>query len=319
MAWLVTGAAGYLGSHLVRQPGAWIALDSLATGRRERIPAGVAFEHVDINDAIALDGVFTRHAIEGVVHLAALKSVPESVADPARYEHVNVEGTRTLLEVMAAHGVDPIVFASSAAVYGPVDPAAGSAIAEGAVLNPVNPYGQTKVTAERLVQDHAHRTGGGCVILRVFNVTGVTDGVDLDAARGGVVHAAVSAAARDHTFDVLGTDYPTPDGTCVRDYVHIQDVARAFELATLRVEQLRGSVLIANIGTGRGTSVLEVTEAVGAATGRPLRMHHQPRRAGDVPVAVANVDLARTALDWEASRGLAQMVASLVSAADKAV
>ena len=311
MAWLVTGAAGYLGSHLIRQPGDWVGMDSLVSGSRDRVPDGVPLEVADITDRTAVDAILAHHPIEGVVHLAALKSVPDSMSDPAAYERTNVSGTRTLVEAMSARGIRHLVLASSAAVYGPVDERLGHAIDESTALHPANPYGETKVAAERIVEEFAATAGGGCAILRIFNVAGIEVGLDPEASAGGVIFAAVEAAFADTPFDLTGSDYPTPDGTCVRDYVHVVDVARALAAAAERATGLEARTITANIGTGRGTSVLGVVDAVQRVTGRALDVERRPRRAGDIPVAVASVEAAKRELGWTPALDLDRMITGL--------
>lgn len=301
MAWLVTGAAGYIGSHLLRQRADWVALDNLASGRRDCVPEGTPFHTVDITDIAAVGAVFAAHNITGVVHLAALKRVADSVSNPGEYERVNVDGLQIVLNAMAAHGVRALVFASSAAVYGPLDQVAGASISETAELHPANPYGATKLTGERMVAEFAEATASSYVTLRSFNAAGTSAG---PANAGGLVELAAAAALSGHALPVFGTDYPTADGTCVRDYVHIDDVVAAIMSAIAVTAAKPTNHLTVNVGSGHASSVLDVVQAMERASGRRVLLDRQGHRPGDIPVAVANVALARHELGWRASRSL---------------
>lgn len=304
---MVTGAAGYIGSHLVNQPGDWVAVDNLASGRRTAIPAHVPFHAVDVTNAEALASVFNVHDIEGVVHLAALKRVADSVKNPAEYERVNVGGLQATLAAMRHTGVATLVFASSAAVYGPLDAAAGASIAEDAPLHPANPYGHTKLAGEQLVADFAAASGAACVTLRAFNAGGTSLG---PPHAGGLVELVAEAALTRRPLPVYGTEYPTADGTCVRDYVHIDDVVSAIRAATVWTGAHREATVTLNVGTGKGTSVQDVIRAVEEASGRTIVVDSQANRPGDVPVAVADVTRAVSELDWQPRHTLADIAHS---------
>lgn len=316
---LVTGGAGYIGSHVVRQLGAAgeevLTLDTLATGFREAVKAGELIVG-DTGDAALLERLFTEHRIETVMHFAAHTVVPESVADPLKYYRNNTCSSRTLLEAAHKHRVRHFVFSSTAAVYGIPD---GGRAAEDAPTAPINPYGTSKLMTEWMLRDLADAGGPRYVALRYFNVAGCEPGGSIGQSTPNatllVKVACEAATGRRPGVSVFGTDYPTPDGTGLRDYIHVEDLATA-HLDALSYLRAGGASTTLNCGYGHGFSVREVLAAVEAAAGAPLRVSEEPRRAGDPPelVAVAerihdvlgwtprhdNLDLiVRTSLDWE--------------------
>lgn len=315
MTWLVTGGAGYIGSHVVRamhEAGlAAVIVDDLSTGHAARLADDDTLIRLSLQDVDALRATFRASDVDGVVHLAAKKDVSESLLAPTDYWHHNVGGLTNLLAVMAEHGITRLVYSSSAAVYGA---AAGPAIAEDTVCAPTNPYGQTKLEGERLVAEYARDAGAACVALRYFNVAGAASGTLGDHDGTNLVQRAVRAAADGTGLQIFGTDYPTPDGTCIRDYVHVEDVASAHLAAMAWVDGHGGGFTPLNVGTGHGSSVLQVIAAVSASSGRPIVTEAVGRRQGDPPVAVADVGKAASMLGWRSRRTLEEMVASAWSA-----
>jgi UDP-glucose 4-epimerase len=297
---LVVGGAGYIGSHAVRsltQAGhtVWV-FDNLSQGHAESVPPQRLIRG-DLLDRTALETVFQRHAIEAVMHFAAFASVPESVRDPARYYQNNVVGALTLLDAMRARGVPRIVFSSTAAVYGIPD---SVPITESSPKQPINPYGFTKLAIEQAMADYAHAYGLGFAALRYFNACGAssdaTIGEDHDPETHLIPIILQVALGQRESLAVFGTDYPTPDGTCIRDYIHVEDLADAHLRALDRIEPGRG--LIYNVGTGVGMSVRQVLDAARRVTGRPIAEVEHPRRPGDPPSLVASPDAIRRDLGW---------------------
>ncbi|MBI4566963.1 MAG: UDP-glucose 4-epimerase GalE [Planctomycetes bacterium] len=300
---LITGGAGYIGSHcaraLAREGWAVTVLDRLSTGHREAVP-GIPLVVGDVADAPLVRGLLANGAFDVVLHFAAMSLVGESASQPETYWRNNVGGTLSLVEAMGAlsrAGPPALVFSSSAAVYGDTGE---EFIAEHAPLNPTSPYGDTKLAAERLIRAAGAARGFHCACLRYFNAAGAEEG----GAHGEDHHPEshliprVLAAARDGTeVEVFGDDYPTPDGACVRDYVHVDDLAAAHRLAAERLLEGETSLTL-NLGAGVGASVWEVLAAVESVTGRRVRRRVAPRRPGDPARLVARSDAAREALGW---------------------
>jgi UDP-glucose 4-epimerase len=299
---LVVGGAGYIGSHAVRYlQGAdhdvWV-FDNLDYGHAAAVPGGRLIEG-DLADRAALTGVLRRLEIEAVMHFAAFASVPESVADPARYYQNNVVGALNLLDAMRAAGVPRLVFSSTCAVYGipGVVP-----ITEDTPTRPINPYGFTKLVIERAIADYAHAYGLGGAALRYFNASGADEDATIGEDHAPETHLIplflqVALGQREHVT-VHGTDYPTPDGTCIRDYIHVTDLADAHLRVLERIEP--GRLKVYNVGTGVGASVRQVLDAARRVTGHPIPVMEGPRRAGDPPALVAAADAARRELGWSA-------------------
>ena len=298
---LVTGGAGYIGSHVVRQLGAMgedvLALDTLVSGFREAVKAGELIVG-DTGDAALLERIFTEHRIDTVLHFAAHTIVPESVADPLKYYRNNTCSSRTLLEAAHKHGVRHFVFSSTAAVYGIPD---GGHAAESSPTVPINPYGTSKLMTEWMLRDLAEAGGPRYVALRYFNVAGCEPGGSIGQSTPKatllVKVACEAAAGRRAGVSIFGTDYPTPDGTGLRDYIHVEDLATA-HLDALRYLRAGGESTTLNCGYGHGFSVREVLAAVEAANGAPLNISEEPRRAGDPPELIAVADRIREVLDW---------------------
>ncbi len=307
---LVTGGAGYIGSvvaaELLAAGHEVVVVDDLSTGHADAVPAGAIFVRCGIAD---VGPVLDEHPVDAVIHFAARSLVAESVRDPARYWHNNVAGTLALLEAMRARAVNRIVFSSSAATYGE---AAESPIPETAPPRPVSAYGASKLAVELALSDYARAYGIAAVSLRYFNVAGALHRADASygerhATETHLIPLALRAAAgQAPELALYGTDYPTPDGTCIRDYVHVVDLADA-HLRALPAAQ-PGLHHIVNVGSGSGYSVREVIDAVRSVTGRALPVREQPRRDGDPAHLVAAIDTAANLLRWHPQRDLTRMV-----------
>jgi UDP-glucose 4-epimerase len=316
---LVTGGAGYIGSHscveLLAAGHDVVVLDNLdnsspvALERVRELAGPVEFHEGDVRDGATLDRIFALHAIDAVVHFAGLKAVGESVVEPLRYYDNNVGGTGALLAAMAVHGVHWIVFSSSATVYGAP---AVVPITEGAPLAPINPYGRTKLVVEQMVHDVvATSPEWRAVLLRYFNPVGAHPSGRIGEDPRGIPNNLMPftmqvAAGRHDEVRVFGDDYSTPDGTGVRDYVHVVDLARGHVDALRALDTIEGCRPV-NLGTGRGYSVLEVLDAASAAVGRELPRRVVARRPGDAAVVYADPTLAASLLGWRAERTLADM------------
>ncbi|ALA19937.1 MULTISPECIES: UDP-glucose 4-epimerase GalE [unclassified Chelatococcus] len=303
MTVLVTGGAGYIGSHMVlalRDAGREVVvLDNLSTGFRWAVHPEAAFVEGDCGDEALLGKVIREHGVDAIVHFAGSIVVPDSVADPLGYYLNNTVRSRALIAAAVANGVPRFLFSSTAAVYGD---AKESPIVETAPLDPVSPYGTSKLMTEMMLRDTARAHPLKYVALRYFNVAGADP-----AGRSGqssprathLIKVATQAALGERThLDVFGTDYPTPDGTCLRDYIHVSDLARAHVLALDHLAA-GGESAVFNCGYGRGYSVLEVIEAVKRVSGVDFPVNHAPRRAGDPAALVAGAGRIRETLGWK--------------------
>jgi UDP-glucose 4-epimerase len=299
---LVTGGAGYIGSHTVQQlrerGEQVVVLDNLSTGFRQSVE-GVKMVEGDVGDSTLVGQVLREHGVETVIHFAAHTIVPESVSEPLKYYGNNTCQTRSLLASCLAHGVKHFVFSSTAAVYG--IPAEGLA-AEDAHLAPINPYGTSKLMSEWMLRDVGAASPMRYVVLRYFNVAGSDPGGRIGQSTRKAtllikVACEASVGKREHV-SIYGTDYPTADGTGVRDYIHVQDLANAHLLA---VDYLAagGASQTLNCGYGHGYSVREVLQSVERVSGSPLKILEMPRRPGDPPSLVAKSDRVRQVLGWK--------------------
>lgn len=299
---LVAGGAGYIGSHCVRQLQAAghepVVIDNLVYGHRTAVGADVPFHQVDFGDAAALEGVFSSYRFDVVMHFGAYCYVGESVTNPIKYYRNNVAAPLTLLEVMLKHGVKKFVFSSTCATYGVP---ARLPITEDLPQAPINPYGQTKLDLENLLKSLARSSGLSFAAFRYFNAAGAAEdariGEDHDPETHLIPLAIWAAQGRGPALQVFGTDYPTPDGTCLRDYVHVDDLSRAHIASFAKLEQ-PGTQLFYNLGTGTPTSVKEVIAAVEKVTGLKVPVNFGPRRAGDPAALFANATKAQTELGW---------------------
>jgi len=300
---LVTGGAGYIGSvvvdQLLERGFKVVVLDDLSAGHRQAVSRGAGFVQGNVGNRELVESLLERERIEAIIHLAAFALVPESVAQPQKYVTNNVTAARVLLEAAVRAKIRRFVFSSSCAVYG--HPAT-IPITEDSPLAPVNPYGETKRDFERLLADVGQKQGIGVVSLRYFNASGATErlGEDHDPETHLIPNVLAAALGKRAALEVYGTDYPTADGTAVRDYVHVADIAAA-HLRALDVELDGNSAVAVNLGTGTGRSVREVVEAARRVTGRAVPTIERPRRPGDPPELVAAVGRAATLLGWRAS------------------
>ena len=302
MSILVTGAAGYIGSVcsevLISRGMPVIALDSLLEGHRGAVPPGATFCQVDLADRAQLEAVFTKHKVDAVMHFAAEALVAKSVREPSIFYATNVASGVNLLDAVTRHAVKKFIFSSTAATYGEPEIVP---IPEDHPKAPINPYGKSKLTFEQILVDYKLYTGLKYVTLRYFNAAGASSTCGenhrvethliprvLDAAAGSLPHV-----------DVFGTDYPTPDGTCVRDYIHVLDIADSHVRALEEIDRVTGEAF--NVGNSRGFSILEVIDAAERITGRKIPRKLGPRRPGDPAVLVASKEKLKRVLGWEAS------------------
>lgn len=308
---LVTGGAGYVGSvvtdGLLRAGHRVMVVDNLQQGHRQAVPEGADFVQADIADAGALDAAFGRLPIDAVMHMAGETVVEYSTTDPRRYFANNVVGGLNLLDAMLRHNVRRMVFSSSAAVYG--EPLTAP-IEEDHPRNPINSYGLTKLMFEQIMGWYGTAYGLRHVSFRYFNAAGATDRLGEDhVPETHLIPAVLKAALGGQAVSVFGTDYPTKDGSCVRDYVHVADIAAAHILALGKLDTIRSGAF--NLGNGQGYSVLEVIEVVSRVTGVRIPVTLAGRRAGDPAVLVASSGRARSELGWSPQHpGLEDIVAS---------
>jgi UDP-glucose-4-epimerase GalE len=315
---LVTGGAGYIGSHVVRAlleaEHEVRVVDDLSTGHRALVERnGVPLHLGDCGDRAVLDAALP--GCDAVVHVAGKALVPESVRDPGPYFRVNCEAGRAILEAMRAHGVRRLVFSSTCAVYGLPD---ALPITEETPRRPISPYGASKLAFEHVLEAYAAAHGIAALALRYFNVAGAHPKGDLGELHHPETHLipnVLRAVRTGEPLDLFGTDYPTRDGTAERDYIHVEDLARAHALALARLDDLgppaaRPYGIALNLGIGRGATVLEVLRAVEEVTGRPVPRREQPRRPGDPPALVADPRRAREVLGFQTRHDLRAMVHS---------
>ncbi|MFD5232545.1 UDP-glucose 4-epimerase GalE [Streptomyces qaidamensis] len=311
MTWLITGGAGYIGAHVVRAMTAAgeqaVVYDDLSTGIAERVPDGVPLVVGSTLDAGRLARTLAVHTVTGVVHLAAKKQVAESVERPLHYYRENVEGLRILLDAVTAAKVPSFVFSSSAAVYGMPDV---DLVTEETPCLPMSPYGETKLAGEWLVRATGRATGLSTACLRYFNVAGAAGPELADTGVFNLVPMVFEKLTEDAPPRVFGDDYPTPDGTCVRDYIHVVDLAEAHVAAAAALRSSPGRDLTLNIGRGEGVSVREMIDRINAVTGHDRPPAVTPRRPGDPARVVASADRAAAELGWKARLDVQDMITS---------
>ncbi|MGW6460189.1 UDP-glucose 4-epimerase GalE [Streptomyces sp. NPDC055078] len=315
MTWLITGGAGYIGAHVAHaMSGAGekvVVLDDVSSGVVERLPGEIPLVRGTVLDRELLDRTFAEHEVTGVVHLAAKKQVGQSVEQPLHYYTENVHGLTVLLEAVVKAGVRKFLFSSSAAVYGVPEL---ELIPESAPCVPINPYGETKLAGEWLVRaaGQAHSLSTAC--LRYFNVAGAARPELADTGVFNIIPMFFDRLTRGEAPRIFGDDYPTPDGTCIRDYIHVADLADAHLTVARRLAGHGGpggpGDLTVNIGRGVGVSVRELADVVGEVTGYGAEPVIEPRRPGDAAKAVASVDRIAGELGWSASHGVREMVGS---------
>ena len=302
MSVLVTGGAGYIGSHmvlaLVEAGESVVVVDNLSTGFSGLLPDDVPLFIGDAGDENLVEGVIAQHGVESIIHFAGSVVVPDSMRDPLAYYRNNTMTTRSLLNTAVRCGVARFVFSSTAAVYGNPD---SVPVPETAPTRPLSPYGTSKLMTEIMLHDVATAHGMNYAVLRYFNVAGADPQARVGLATVGATHllkiAVEAATGQRAKIDVFGTDYPTPDGSCIRDFIHVSDLAQAHR-AALSYLRTGGSSVTLNCGYGRGYSVLETIEAVRRISMRNFAVQHSPRRPGDIMTMVADTSRIRALLDW---------------------
>lgn len=311
---LVTGGAGYIGGHVVRllreRGDHVVVVDDLSTGIADRLE-GVDLRRISLTGADAAAGiasVLRAEGVEAVMHFAARKEVAQSVARPAWYYAENIGGLVSLVQAMESAGLDRLIFSSSAAVYGITE---GPAISEDDPTHPVNPYGETKLHGEQLISACSLAFGLRAVSLRYFNVGGAASARLADNGATNLIPIIFERLRKGGSPQIYGDDYPTPDGTCVRDYVHVLDVAEAHLAALDHVDTMQAGHDIFNIGTGTGTSVREVIRIVGEVTGVDIRAEVEARRVGDPAWVVASPARINEVIGWSASRPIESIIESV--------
>lgn len=314
--WLVTGGAGYIGAHIVRSLRSAgvtpVILDDLSSGLAHFVPDGVAFVRASVLDTDAVARLLRAQSIEGVIHCAGFKYAGESVARPLHTYRQNVTGTESLLEAMAAERVSRLVFSSSAGVYGtpPVEQ-----VNETTPVAPESPYGESKLIGEWLIRDQVRASAATdtpliATSLRYFNVVGSGDGAVYDASPHNLFPKVIATLSAGQPPRINGGDYATPDGTCVRDYVHVSDIAAAHVVAALKLDAGESLEPVYNLGSGEGSSVREIVDALQRAAGSTAEPVIGPRRPGDPARIVADGSLAARDLDWATRHSLEAMAAS---------
>jgi UDP-glucose 4-epimerase len=302
MTVLVTGGAGYIGSHTVRAlheaNESVVVVDNLSTGFSAFIPEGVPLFIGDAGDENLVEGVIEQHGVEAIIHFAGSIVVPESIRDPLLYYRNNTMTTQSLLKAAIKRGVNRFIFSSTAAVYGEPDQVP---VPEHARTRPLSPYGSSKLMTEIMLHDVANAHGMNYAVLRYFNVAGADPLARIGLATVGATHllkiAVEAATGQRAKVDIYGTDYPTPDGSCIRDFIHVTDLAEAHRAALTYLRGGGASVTL-NCGYGHGYSVLETIDAVRRVSGSHFAVSHAPRRPGDVMTMVADASRIRATLDW---------------------
>jgi UDP-glucose 4-epimerase len=313
MKWLVTGGAGYIGSHVVKaflsDNQEVIVLDSLSTGSADLLGDDVQIEVVDIRNESKVESVFQENRIDGVIHLAALKSVSNSIRNPLEYNEVNFKGTKNLLLACRKFNIINFVQSSSAAVYGNVK---GGYARESDSLQPLSPYGLSKVNAELALEEYVSKSILMGTSLRFFNVIGAAQSTFRDKSRDNLIPLVLNSIKNNKSPVIFGDKYPTHDGTCIRDYVHVEDVANAHLLVAKNLSSNRVSTAL-NIGTSRGYSVREAIWEILQQTKSSLKPIVAEPRKGDPAILVANTDRAKSEVGFETKKTFKEMIASSIS------
>ena len=315
MTVLVTGGAGYIGSHMV-----WelidhgidlVVVDNLATGFRAAVPEEVPFVEGDVGDQPFMQDVLVEHEVDTIIHFAGSVVVPESIKDPLKYYDNNTGNSRNLIAAAVACDVKRFIFSSTAAVYG--NPMTEGPISENAILNPMSPYGTSKLMTELMIRDAAEAHDLSYVILRYFNVAGCDIKGRTGQSTEGATHlikvACEAASGKRRSMKIFGTDYETPDGTCIRDFIHVNDLVDAHRVA---LEFLRdgGRKFTANCGYSRGYSVMQVIDAVRKVSGKNFRVIEDGRRAGDIEALTANAHRLMSRLGWQPKHDDLELIVS---------
>ena len=308
--WLVTGGAGYIGAHVVKSlldnDFKVVIVDDLSTGLARKVPPKVVFEKIDIADTNKLAQIMKSNKVEGVIHLAAKKAVGESMINPSLYYKENIGGFISLLEAMSQADVKRIVYSSSAAVYGtPTE----NKVTEKSATNPESPYGETKLVGEWLLKADEKARQIQWIALRYFNVVGAANSELGDTGVNNLVPMVFRALSNNQRPQVFGGDYATPDGSCIRDYIHVSDLAESHLIAAQKLlnENYCG---IINIGRGQGFSVKQVMDTISEVLGKNINYEVVNRRPGDPTQTIADVSKAKSDLNWEAKNDLKAMVSS---------
>ena len=308
--WLVTGGAGYIGAHVVKslleKDFKVVIVDDLSTGLARKVPSNVVFEKIDIAETNKLAQIMKSNKVEGVIHLAAKKAVGESMINPSLYYKENIGGFISLLEAMSQADVKKIVYSSSAAVYGtPTE----NKVTEKSATNPESPYGETKLVGEWLLKADEKARQIQWIALRYFNVVGAANPELGDTGVNNLVPMAFRALSNNQRPQVFGGDYATPDGSCIRDYIHVSDLADSHLIAAQKLlnENYCG---IINIGRGQGFSVKQVMDTISEVLGKNINYEVVDRRPGDPAQTIADVSKAKSDLNWEAKNDLKSMVSS---------
>ena len=308
--WLVTGGAGYIGAHVVKSllenDFKVVIVDDLSTGLARKVPSNVVFEKIDIAETNKLAQIMKSNKVEGIIHLAAKKAVGESMINPSLYFKENIGGFISLLEAMSQADVKRIVYSSSAAVYGtPTE----NKVTEKSATNPESPYGETKLVGEWLLKADEKARQIQWIALRYFNVVGAANPELGDTGVNNLVPMAFRALSNNQRPQVFGGDYPTQDGSCIRDYIHVSDLADSHLIAAQKLlnENYCG---IINIGRGQGFSVKQVMDTISEVLGKNINYEVVDRRLGDPAQTIADVSKAKSDLNWEAKNDLKSMVSS---------